>query len=55
MEQSGREHTFVNLSTLKFLPCRGCAHLCARSNMCPVEDDLRPFLEPILEADALGG
>ncbi|MHC4202216.1 MAG: flavodoxin family protein, partial [Planctomycetota bacterium] len=53
LEQSGREHSFVNLSTLNFLPCRGCAHLCARSNICPVEDDLRPFLEPILEADAL--
>ncbi|MHC4504352.1 MAG: flavodoxin family protein, partial [Planctomycetota bacterium] len=43
----------ASLSTLNFLPCRGCAHLCARSNICPVEDDLRPFLEPILEADAL--
>ncbi len=53
LEQSGREHTFVNLSTLDFVPCRACAHLCARSNICPLEDDLRPYFEPILEADAL--
>lgn len=53
LEQSGHEHIFVNLSTLNFVPCRGCAHLCARSNICPLEDDLRPYLEPILEAEAL--
>lgn len=53
LEQSGREYTFVNLSTLDFVPCRGCAHLCARSNMCPLEDGLEPYLKPILEADAL--
>jgi len=53
LEQSGCEHIFVNLSTLDFAPCRGCAHLCAKSNICPLEDGLRPYLEPILEADAL--
>ena len=53
LEQSGHEHTFVNLSKLSFVPCRGCAHLCARSNICPLEDDLRPLFEPILKADAL--
>jgi len=53
LEQTGREHTFVNLSTLDFCPCRACAHLCAKTNICPLEDDLRPYFEPILEADAL--
>jgi multimeric flavodoxin WrbA len=53
LEQSGREHLFVNLSTLDFVPCRGCAHLCAKSNICPLKDDLHPYYEPILEADAL--
>jgi multimeric flavodoxin WrbA len=53
LEQSGHDHTFVNLSTLDFVSCRGCAHLCARSNICPLEDDLRPYFEAILEADAL--
>ena len=53
LEQSGRDHKFVNLSSLEFVPCRGCAHLCAKSNICPLEDGLRPYFEPILEADAL--
>jgi len=33
LEQSGPERTFVNLSTLDFVPCRGCADLCARTNI----------------------
>jgi len=53
LEQSGREHTFVNLSALDFAPCRACAHLCAKSNMCAHKDDLWPYLKPILASDAL--
>ena len=53
LEQSGRDSLFVNLSTLRYDPCRACAHLCAPTNMCPVEDDLHPYLERILKADAL--
>lgn len=53
LEQSGCEHIFVNLSSLDFVPCRGCADLCAKTNICPLEDGLRPYFEPILEADAL--
>jgi multimeric flavodoxin WrbA len=53
LDQSGHKHTFVNLSSLDFVPCRGCAHLCAKSNICPLEDGLRPYFEPMLEADAL--
>ena len=53
LEQSGHEHTFVNLSALDFSPCRACAHLCARSNMCGQKDDLWPYLRPILKAEAL--
>jgi multimeric flavodoxin WrbA len=53
LEESGRDSLFVNLSTLRYDPCRACAHLCAPTNMCPVEDDLQPYLERILKADAL--
>ena len=53
LAQSGREQQFVNLSSLDFAACRGCAHLCAKTNICPLEDDLRPWMEPILEAEAL--
>lgn len=53
LEQSGKEHIFVNVSTLRFEPCRACAHLCARTNMCPLDDDLKPYFESILTAEAL--
>jgi multimeric flavodoxin WrbA len=53
LEKSGKDYTFVNLSTLRYDPCRACAHLCSETNLCPVDDDLKPFLEPLLEARAL--
>jgi len=52
LEQSGQEHLFVNLSSLRYTPCKACAHLCAETNLCPVEDDLKPYFKPLLEADA---
>ena len=53
LEQSGRDHIFVNLSTLRYDPCRACAHLCAATNLCPIEDDLKPYFEPLMNAEAL--
>ena len=53
LEQSGQDHIFVNLSTLRYDPCRACAHLCAKTNLCPLDDDLRPYFEPIRDAEAL--
>ena len=53
LERSGRDHLFVNLSTLRYDPCRACAHLCASTNLCPLDDDLRPYFEPTRDAEAL--
>jgi multimeric flavodoxin WrbA len=53
LEESGKETTFINLSTLSYVPCRACAHLCATSNMCGLEDDLLSYLQEIRDADAL--
>jgi len=53
LEQSGKDHLFVNLSTLRYDPCRACAHLCARTSLCPLDDDLKPYFEPIRDAEAL--
>lgn len=53
LEKTGSETVFVNLSQIKFDPCRGCCHLCAETNMCPVKDDLHPYLELILKSKAL--
>ena len=53
LKQSGKDHIFMNLSTLKYDPCRACVHLCAGTNLCPLEDDLRPYFEPVRDAEAL--
>ena len=53
LEQCGKDYTFVNLSTLRYDPCRACSHLCAKTNICPVDDDLKPYFEPILTSEAL--
>ena len=53
LERSGKERIFVNLSTLRYDSCRACAHLCARTNLCPLDDDLKPYFEPIMNAEAL--
>ena len=53
LDKSGRESDFINLSKLRFDPCRGCCHLCAATNMCGVKDDLIPILEKVRDAEAL--
>ena len=53
LEKSGKETVFINLSTLRFDPCRGCCHLCASTNMCGRKDKLLPYLKLVLESEAL--
>lgn len=53
LDKSGKENTFVNLSTLQFDPCRGCAQLCAKTNMCGRHDELHPYIEALRDAEAL--
>ena len=53
LDKSGSQSTFLNLSTLKFSPCRGCAHLCATTAMCGQKDALLPYLKQIRDAHAL--
>jgi multimeric flavodoxin WrbA len=53
LERTGKETDFVNLSKLRFDPCRGCCHLCAPTLMCGVKDDLLPWLHKLRDAEAL--
>lgn len=53
LEKSGRDSKFINLSTLRYSPCRACAHLCGTTNMCGVKDDLQPYLADIRDAEVL--
>ncbi|MBM4314282.1 MAG: flavodoxin family protein [Deltaproteobacteria bacterium] len=53
LKRSGKPTFFVNLSNLLFSPCRACAHLCAKDNLCKIEDDLKPLYTKIIQADSL--
>ena len=52
LEKSGKETIFVNLSKLRFYPCRGCV-ACAKTNMCVKKDELHPYLKLVLKSEAL--
>jgi len=53
LKHSGKQSEFINLTQLSYSPCRACAHLCARDNMCKLDDDLKPFYPKLMEADAI--
>ncbi len=53
IEQSGHESEFVKLSDLNYSGCKGCVYLCARPQVCKLEDDLFPYYQKIKEADAV--
>ncbi|MBW2623655.1 MAG: flavodoxin family protein, partial [Deltaproteobacteria bacterium] len=53
LDKSGKPSRFINLADLVFSPCRACAHLCAKDNICGLEDDLKPLYPQLIEAEAL--
>lgn len=53
LDKSGHEVEFVKLTDLNFSGCRGCVQLCAKPQVCNLEDDARPYYEKIKEADAV--
>lgn len=53
LEHSGKPAQFVNLTELTYSPCRACAHLCAKDNICRLDDDLRSLYQEIIDAEAL--
>ena len=53
LKKSGKKTKFIKLSKLSFYPCRGCAHLCATTNMCGRKDELQPYIKDVRDAEAL--
>ncbi|MBW1992876.1 MAG: flavodoxin family protein [Deltaproteobacteria bacterium] len=43
----------VEYGNLSFSPCRACAHLCAKDNLCKLEDDLKPVYPRLIETEAI--
>ncbi len=53
LEKSGHEAEFVKLADLSYSGCKGCVQLCARPQVCKLEDDAQPYYEKVKEADAV--
>ncbi len=53
LQKCGKPSEFINLTQLSYSPCRACAHLCAKDNMCKLDDDLKPLYPKLLGAHAL--
>ena len=53
MEKTGYESEFVKLTDLNYSACKGCVWLCAKPQVCQLEDDLFPYYQKVKEADAV--
>lgn len=50
---SGHPSEFVKLTGLNYSACKGCVYLCAKPQVCQLEDDLLPYYQKVKEADAV--
>ena len=53
MAETGCESEFVKLNDLNYSACKSCVWLCAKPQLCMLEDDLLPYSQKIKEADAV--
>jgi multimeric flavodoxin WrbA len=53
MEKSGYDSEFVKLTDLNYSACKGCVWLCAKPEVCKLEDDLVTYYQKVKEADAI--
>jgi NAD(P)H-dependent FMN reductase len=53
LDKSGHDVEFVKLTDLNFSGCKGCVQLCARPQVCKLDDDAQPYYEKVKEADAV--
>jgi NAD(P)H-dependent FMN reductase len=53
LQKSGHEAEFVKLADLNYSGCKGCVQVCAKPQVCRLEDDAQPYYEKIKHADAV--
>jgi len=53
LDGSSHDVEFVKLADLNYSGCKGCVQLCARPQVCKLEDDLLPYYQKIKDADAV--
>jgi NAD(P)H-dependent FMN reductase len=53
LDRSSTESEFIKLTDLTFSGCKGCVHLCAKPQVCRLEDDATPYYQKTKDADAV--
>jgi len=53
LEKSAHEVEFVKLADLNYSGCKGCVQLCAKPQVCRLEDDAQLYYQKVKEADAV--
>ncbi len=53
MEKSSDDYEFIKLNDLVYSACKGCSWLCGKPQLCTLEDDLKPIIEKVRDADAV--
>lgn len=53
MEKTGYDYEVVKLNDLTYSACKGCSWLCAKPQLCTLEDDLQPVIPKVRDADAV--
>ncbi len=53
LKKSGHEVEFVKLTDLNYSACKGCVQLCAKPQVCKLQDDAQPYYQKIKDADAV--
>ncbi len=53
LDKSGHEGEFVKLADLSYSGCKGCVQLCAKPQVCRLQDDAQPYYQKVKEADAV--
>ena len=53
MAKTGYDAEFVKLTDVNFSACKGCVQLCAKPEVCRLEDDLLPYYQKVKDAYAI--
>ena len=52
-ESSGCDYDIAELGKLEIKPCTGCAECMMYEGKCPIQDDMQPLYQKMLDADAI--
>ena len=52
-ESSGCNYEIVELGKLEVKPCTGCSECMMNEGKCPIQDDMQPLYQKLLDADAI--